>query len=240
MLFGATRREVAPDAALAVHSPRLDMIVQGTPTRGMLADIARQGADISDRNTSAYLADMGIGQGVLEAIQATKSAGIRMLTRDEIIGFWIDPRKFIDTPWIFESGTGGAVRKFALEKPDGQGGFRELQWRLSCVAADAYRLEHQRKIEGDRTGFVWISGTEARPLQFEFPPLISVGYETWQLRLPRPSAQALAQLPRLELTEVSLDRAGRRLVHLETLSTDGLPKALAELGAFCSASSRGN
>ncbi len=236
MLFGATRREVAPDAVLAMHTPRLNVIVQGTPSKAMLADIARQGADVTDRSTSAYLTEMGIGQGVLGVIQATRSDSIRILTRDEIISFGIDPRKFVDTPWIFEK---GEVTKFALEKRDGQDGLRELQWRFSCAAADAYRLEYQHKLDGDRTGDVWIFGAEARRLQFDAPPLVLDSYETWRLQMPRPSAQTLAQLPQLELTEVTLDRVGRRFVHLETLSTDGLAASLASLAAVCPVGSRG-
>lgn len=236
VLFGGARREVAPDAVLALHSPRVTRMIEGVPTKAMLAEIARQGADATDRITSAYLTEMGIGQGVLGVIQATKSDSIRILTRDEIISFGIDSRTFVETPWAFDR---GAVTKSAMEKRDGQDGFRELQWRFSCATAGAYRLEYQHKVDADRTGDVWISTAETRRLPFDAPPLLLDGYETWRLQMPRPSAQTLAQLSELEQTEVTLDSAGRRTVHLNTLAMDGLASSLASLAAVCPAASHG-
>ena len=79
-----------------------------------------------------------------------------MLTREEIVRFGIDRREFADTPWIFEPGTHGMVRKLAVQRKAGEASFRMIQWRVVCFDSDRFELDFQRPILGEcrpRHGF---------------------------------------------------------------------------------------
>src|SRR4051794_23621951 len=78
-----------------------------------------------------------------------------------------------------------------------------------------------------------ISSGAAKPFTFSFPPAKPAGYEVWGLRMPRSSVQAIADLFQIDLTETANALDGRRLVHEEKLSTEGLAAALASLQGTC-------
>jgi hypothetical protein len=78
-----------------------------------------------------------------------------------------------------------------------------------------------------------MSSGAAKPLTFAFPPSKPAGYEVWGLRMPTSWAQAVADLPQIDLTETAIAPDGRRLAHPEKLSTEGLSASLASLLATC-------
>ena len=51
--------------------------------------------------------------------------------------------------------------------------------------------------------------------------------------MPKSSAQAIADLPQIDLTETANALDGRRLTHPEKLSTEGLASSLASLQGTC-------
>jgi hypothetical protein len=109
-----------------------------------------------------------------------------------------------------------------------------LQWRLFCVNAEQFQLDFQRQVSASPTfAAISISSGGAKPLVFVFLPARPAGYEVWGLRMPKSSAQAIAELPEIDLIETANAPDGRRLAHPEKLSTEGLPGSPASLQATC-------
>jgi len=235
LMLGAVTREVAPDAVLGVHSPRVVLRYSGgQPTREMLAAATQRGVERADRLLSNYVVRMGIEGELLDVARAIKFEDMHVLTRDEMFRFGIDRREFVETPWAFENLGRALIRKSAIARNEGGKSWRTLQWRLFCLNTEQFQLDFQRQVTASPTfATVSISSGGAKPLAFAFPPAKPAGYEVWGLRMQRSSAQALAELPQIDLTETAIAPDGRRLAHPEKLSTEGLPASLASLLASC-------
>ena len=109
-----------------------------------------------------------------------------------------------------------------------------LQWRLFCLNAEQFQLDFQRQVTtSPPLAAISISSGAAKPFTFVFPPSKPAGYEVWGLRMPKSSAQAIADLPQIDLTETANALDGRRLAHGEKLSTEGLAASLASLQGTC-------
>jgi hypothetical protein len=70
LILGATTREIAPDAVLAVHSPKVVVSFRGgIPTQQMRAAATARGIERADRMLSSYVFKMG-AEGALTAAAA--------------------------------------------------------------------------------------------------------------------------------------------------------------------------
>jgi hypothetical protein len=236
LILGAATREVAPDAILGVHSPKVVLRYSGLPTREMLAAATQRGAVRADRLLSDYVFKMGIEGELLDVARTIKFEDMHVLTRDQIFRFGIDRREFVETPWAFENLGRALIRKSAISRDENGKTWRTLQWRLFCLNTGQLQLDFQRQVAVSPTlAAISISSGGAKPLAFAFPPAKPAGYEVWGLRMPKPSAQAIADLPQIDLTETAIALDGRRLAHPEKLSTEGLSASLASLLATCPA-----
>jgi len=237
MMFGAVTREVAPDALLGVHSPHLSLFFNGKPTQQVRADAMTKGLDRIAHSTSAYLSEMGIDRGLFDVQKTVKFESMHILTRDEIFGFGIDRREFAETPWLLEKGAHAFARKLAVEKNDGQNSYRVLQWRLACIGRDEFFMDYRRQIQdASLLGAVSIFGIAETPVYFKSPPTVSMGYETWSVRLPRASLESLVGLSQFAFVETSTQDAQRQL-HFEKPNTEGLAVMMTDLLASCPSSS---
>jgi hypothetical protein len=235
LILGANTREIAPDAQLAIHSPKVVLhFTGGAPTEQMRAAATQRGIERADRMLSAYVARMGAEAGLLDLAKTVKFESMHLLTREEIVRFGIDRRELVETPWIFENNGRSMVRKLVVQKSDKDHSYRLTQWRLICHGADRFELDFQRQATPS-AGFasVAISHGGAKPLYFVFPPVRLAGYEVWGLRMTRAGVQSLADLPQFDFAESSFAADGRRLAHLAKFSTEGLAAALANLTATC-------
>ncbi|HXO70632.1 MAG TPA: hypothetical protein VN838_16850 [Bradyrhizobium sp.] len=235
LILGATTREVAPDAILGVHSPKVVLRYSGgVPTREMVTAATQRGVERADRLLSSYVVKMGIEGELLDVAKHTKYEDMHVLTRDEIFRFGIDRREFVETPWAFENLGRALIRKSAVSHGENGKTWRTLQWRLFCRNAEQFQLDFQRQVGTTAAvATISISSGAAKPFTFAFPPAKPAGYEVWGLRLPKSSAQAIADLPEIDLTETANALDGRRLVHGEKLSTEGLAASLASLQGTC-------
>jgi hypothetical protein len=234
LILGAATREVAPDAVLGVHSPKVVLRYSGQPTREMLAAATQRGVERADRLLSNYVFKMGIEGELLDVARAIKFEDMHVLTRDEMFRFGIDRREFVETPWAFENLGRALIRKSAIARGENGKTWRALQWRLFCLNTEQFQLDFQRQISASPPfAAISMSGGGPKPLTFAFPPAKPAGYEVWGLRMPKSSAQAIADLPQIDLNETSMGPDGRRLAHPEKLSTEGLPASLASLLAIC-------
>jgi hypothetical protein len=237
LILGAATREIAPDALLAVHSPKVVVRFNGgVPTQQMRDAATERGLARADRMLTSYVLKMGAEGALLDLAKTVKFESMHILTREEIVRFGIDRREFVETPWTFENSVRSMVYKSAIEKADAGNSYRTLQWRLFCFNAGQFELDFQRQISAAPTfAAISISSGGLKPLYFASPPSRPQGFEIWGLRMTRISIQSLADLPRFDLTETTFAPDGRRLAHPEKFSTDGLAAALDSLLATCPA-----
>lgn len=235
LIMGAATREIAPDAVLAVHSPKVVLrFAGGMPTQQMRAAATERGLERAHRMLSSYLPRMGASGALLDLTKTIKFESMHILSREEIIRFGIDRREFVETPWTFENAGRSMVRKLAIAKSDVGNDYRTLQWRLFCFNAGQFELDFQRQVAtAPVLATVSISNGGAKPLSFASPPSKPPGFEIWGLRLTRASVQSLADLSQFDLTETAVGPDGRRLAHPAKFSTEGLAGAFDSLLATC-------
>jgi len=236
LMLGATTREVAPDAVLAVHSPKVVVHFSGlsVPSPEMRAAATVRGHERADRMVASYIVRMGVDIGLLGLASTVKFEDIHALTREEIIRFGIDRRERVETPWIFENIGRSTVRKIATLKTDADKSYRLSQWRLFCYNTDQFELDFQRPIATSSVfPAVQISNSASISLYFKSPPLKAQGFEIWGVRISRAQLQSLADVPQFDFTETSQTPDGRRFAQSATFSSEGLASALDSLLAGC-------
>jgi hypothetical protein len=237
LILGASTREIAPDAALAVHNSRIVItFTGGNPTPTMVAAANARAHERSDQNIAAYFAKVRGDTALLALARTVKFEDMHVLTREEIVRFGIDKREFADTPWVFEAGAHSMVRKIAVQRRAGEASFHMIQWRVVCFDSDRFELDFQRPIIANAS-FATISLANGgdKPLGFTYPPRRGAGVEQWGLRLNKASLQPIADLPLAEFTETSLTSDGKQLPHKEKLTSDGLARSLDALVGTCPA-----
>lgn len=237
LMLGASTREIAPDAALAVHNSRIVItFTGGSPTPTMIAAANARAHERSDQNIAAYFAKVRGDTALLALARTVKFEDMHVLTREEIARFGIDRREFADSPWIFEPGAHSMVRKIAVQRKAGEGSFYMIQWRVICYDSDRFELDFQRPILAN-VPFATVSLANGgdKPLGFTYPPRRGAGIEQWGLRLDKASLQPLADLPQVEFTETLLTSDGKQLSHKEKLTSDGLARSLDALVGTCPA-----
>lgn len=236
LMLGATTREIAPDAVLAVHSPRVLVHFpgNGTPSREMRAAATERGLDRADRMLRGYIVKMGADVGLLELARTIRFEDVHVLTREEIAGFGIDRRELAETPWIFEGNTRSTVRKTISQRSDGDNVYRMAQWRLFCFDTEQFELDFQRPaVTSSMFPTILISNSGPISLYFKSAPVRTPGFELWGLRMTRASLQALADGPEFDFTETSQAPDGRRRVRKTKFSSEGLAGALDRLLTTC-------
>ena len=238
LMLGATTREIAPDALLAVHSPRV--VVQfrgtGTPTREMRAAATERGLQRADRMIQSYFAKMGADIGLLELARTVKFEDMHVLTREQIVRFGIDRRELAETPWIFEPNIRSTVRKTFSQRNDGDSTYRMSQWRLFCFSTEQFELDFQRPTVTSSTfPTILISNGGSISLYFKSAPVRTPGIELWGLRMTKASLQALANEPEFDFTETSQAPGGLRQARKTRFSSEGLAGALDRLLTTCPA-----
>src|SRR5258707_6219951 len=179
LMLGATTREVAPDAVLAVHSPKVVVHFSGLgiPSPEMRAAATVRGHERADRMVASYIVRIGVDIRLLELASTVKFEDIHALTREEIIRFGIDRRERVETPWIFENIGRSTVRKIATLKADGDKSYRLSQWRLFCFSTDQFELDFQRPVATSLVlPAVLISNAGSTPLYFKSPPIKAQGF----------------------------------------------------------------
>jgi hypothetical protein len=75
LFLGATTREVAPDAAVAVHNSRLTLVVRGHPPPQALAAFRERSLAKADRDRASFIAAMGISHELDALIEIVAQRG---------------------------------------------------------------------------------------------------------------------------------------------------------------------
>lgn len=237
LILGASSREIAPDAVLGVHSAKVVVRFSGgIPTQQMRTAATARGHERADRMLSSYIVKMGGDLELLDLAKSVKFETMHVLTREEIAGFGIDRREFVETPWTFENNGRSLVRKTVVQKNDADRSFRLSQWRLFCFSTEQFELDLQRQAVAS-SGFPTVAISDGGPKPLYLSPAASrpSGFDLWGLRLTRASVQSLTTLPQLDFTETSQATDGRRLARSAKFSSEGLTSALESLLATCPA-----
>lgn len=140
LFLGATSREVAPDAVLAVHNSRVVLVIHGNPPPGAVAELKQRRMVTGERDRVAFITAMGISRELNDLIRTVKFENLHLLTRAELYRFGIDTRAVAETGWRLETGARPFVSKIAVMRNENGASFRTMEWRMYCEAGDRVPL----------------------------------------------------------------------------------------------------
>jgi hypothetical protein len=232
LILGAVSREIAPEALLAVHSPRVTLnFTGGVPTREMRTAALQQTLARADRMVAAYLRKMDADPNLLTVARSVPFESMRILTREEIVRFGLDRREQAETPWTFQNDSRSLIYKTITRRAGGEQAFRMTQLRLICLNTGRFQLDYQRPAPA--AGFVSMSLLDdSSRLNFYFPPRRAAGLEAWALQLNRAQLDKLVAGGQFELSEGTLAN-GQWLYQPVRFTTEGFPQVLDRLLATC-------
>ena len=235
MFLGASSREVAPDATMAVHNSRLTlMITSGHPTAQQMAEFKRQRTAQAARDMTTYIYAMGISPGLDSLIKSVKFESVHPLTRAELYRFGIDRRTLVETAWTFEAAARPFIRKVALALGE-NASFRPMQWRLFCDNNNRGRLVFVRQHDAGSVGkssMVLLAG-KVRSVTLGTIAGQAGELEVWNgVVLPDVMKAALAET-HLQMGELNPLSEGADTTRLFAIDTVGLATAWDRLTASC-------
>lgn len=202
LFFGATIREVAPDANIGVHNMRITVHFRGPATAAMRSAALSIDRDRIDRETASYITEMGISHGLVDLIRATPFEKPHGLTRQEMYRFGIDRRDVAENAWTFKLEPKPAVRKLIWIKAGDT--FRLEAWQFFCGGKDQVRLtivtqtdpgvsDVKLGIENDAGETVPVSGMANRAGQ----------YRLWSAVIKSAGASSLMETGHLRVAEIA-------------------------------------
>lgn len=238
LFLGATTREVAPDAVIAVHNSKLTLIVHGHPPPQMVAGFRERRMAVADRERTAFIASMGIKGELNDLIKTVKFESLHVLTRPELYRFGIDTRPFVETAWTPEAEARPYVRKVALLKQDDGASFRTMEWRLFCENKDRPRLMFARELDqGGAAGasaMIMMAGSENAVAFGKLPARVGK-YEVWSDTIAPDAMKAMLAAPNLQMGEGASTTDGKTRLSTFEIGTIGLQPAWKQLVASCPA-----
>jgi hypothetical protein len=235
--LGATTREVAPDAMMAVHNSKLTLVVHGQVSAQQMAEFKQRGMANADRERAAFVTSMGVSRELDDLIKTVKFETLHVLTRAELYRFGIDKRSLLETPWTFETAARPYVRKLAAARHGDGAAFRSMEWRLFCEAKSRARLMFVRESgedAGNRT--VMLMAGPQKSVAFGKYPARVGKYEVWSDVVTGEAMQAMLAASRLQMGEGS-PADGKTNVTTFDIDTLGLEAAWTRLSASCPADS---
>lgn len=235
LFFGATTREVAPDATMAVHNGRLGDEGQASPE--VLAVLRGRSMVQVDLAQSSYLAAMGISRELEDLVETVKFENPHALTRAELYRFGIDTRAMAETAWTLEPGGRPYVRKIAVAKKGDAASFRRMEWRLFCENKDRARLMFAREFDKDAAGMnsVVMMAASEKPVAFGTIPARIGAYEVWNATIASDAMKSMLTASHLQIGEGTSTPDGKTSQVLFDIDTAGLEPAWTKLSASCPA-----
>jgi hypothetical protein len=237
LFLGATSREVAPDAVIAVHNSRLTFTVHGHPPPEIVAAYRQRQLVTADRDRAAFVAAMGIGRELNDLIKTVKFESMHVLTRPELYRFGIDTRPLPETMWTLEKVARPYVRKIALEKRADGAAFRMLEWRLSCETTERARLMFVREFDEGAAGKSTVAVTAGADKAVAFArSAVRIGkYEVWSDAVTSDTVRAMLAAPHLKVGESTQGADGKPNLATFDIDTTGLAPAWTQLVTSCPA-----
>ncbi len=237
LFLGATTREVAPDATMAVHNSKLTFIIHGHPPAKLLAAFEDRGAAKANRTRASFIAAMGISHELDDLIATVKFENAHMLTRSELYRFGIDTRTMAETAWTLQTASRPYVRKIALERKNDGASFRTMEWRLFCKNVARTPLMFLREFDKDAVGtnsVAMLVGSD-QPVSFGVFPARTGTFEAWSGTISPDTLKAMLAASHLQMAEATLRPDGKSSQELFDIDTIGLEPAWTKLVANCPA-----
>ena len=238
LFLGATTREVAPDAVVAVHNSKLTLVVHGQPPPRLVAEFRERGMAKADRERSAFVVSMGISRELDDLIKTVKFESIHALTRTELYRFGIDTRPLPETAWTLQAETRPFVRKVAAVKQGDGGSFRAMEWRLFCENGKRARLMFVRESDPAAAAAVstvmLMAGTEKSVAFGKFPAHVGK-YDVWSDVVAPDAMEAILAAPRLQMGEGTQTAEGKANLATFDIDTVGLGTSWSQLLTSCPA-----
>ncbi|WFU84975.1 hypothetical protein QA645_20220 [Bradyrhizobium sp. CIAT3101] len=235
LFLGATSREVAPDAALAVHNSRLVFAIHGHPSPEVIAEFRRRRTASGDRDRTAYVAAMGISRELDDLIRTVKFENLHVLTRAELYRFGIDTRPLAETMWRLEKGARPYISKFATLKNDNGPPFRTMEWRLYCNNKNRVPLMFAAEIDEAAVGKRTIMmAADAAPNEEAGGLSVRAGkYEMWSGSLDFGTFRAIMASRSLHVRETLRQQDETADTTKFDIDMTGLATAWTQLEANC-------
>ena len=240
LFLGATTREVAPDAVVAVHNSKLTLVVHGPGSAALsaqqIAEFKQRSMANADRERADFVVSMGISRELDNLIKTVKFENLHALTRAELYRFGIDKRSMLETPWTFETGTRPYVRKMAAARQGDGAAFRSMEWRLFCETKTRARLMFVRESgeeAGNRT--VMLMAGADKSVAFGISPARVGKYEIWSDTVTSDKMQSILAASRLQMGEGTLTADGKSNVATFDIDTLGLEPSWTRLLGSCPA-----
>jgi hypothetical protein len=238
LILGASQREIAPNASMAIHSPKITLIYRGAkPPENLRVAAMQKARERSHQMVATYLAKMGIDRGLLDLAETVKFESRHVLTRDEIVRFGIDRRNFVETAWRFDGVNRSRVSKFAIARKSDGATYRTMSWQLFCEGTDRARLMFIRESDRNAAGtttVALVAGSQPPPV-FGATPARRGPYEVWTAAMTPEAVKHLFEVPRLEAGERTQLPDGKTTEAMFEIATDGLERAWTDLAATCAA-----
>jgi hypothetical protein len=241
LFLGATSREVAPDAVLAVHSSRLVFIIRGHPPPGLVAEARQRRMATADRERAAFITAMGVSRELDDLIRTVKYESLHVLTRSELYRFGIDTRPLAETAWRLEKGTRPYVGKFAVLKKENGPAFRLMEWRLYCENKNRVPLIFAGEIDEATAGksTVLMSAGADTGSEAGGPAVRSGKYEIWNGSVDPAMVKAMLASHALHFRENRPLADGKADVAKFDIDMTGLAPVWTQLGASCPGATTG-
>ncbi|OKO80240.1 hypothetical protein AC629_27795 [Bradyrhizobium sp. NAS80.1] len=233
LFLGATSREVAPDAALAVHNSRLVLVIRGNPPPGVVAEVRQRRMVTAERERAAFVAAMGISRELNDLIRTVKFESLHVLTRPELYRFGIDTRPLAETMWRLEKGTRPFISKIAMVKENGSS-FRTMEWRLFCENKNRVPLMFAGEIDEAILGKSTILMTADADTTKEAggSPMRAGKYEMWSDTVDPGMVKAMLASRYLQVRE-NRPMPDKPDMAKFDIDMTGLASAWTQLGASC-------
>jgi hypothetical protein len=234
-LLGAKTRLVPPDARLGVHaSRRVHVYPDGRVTRtsGDDARLAEATSELKD-----YVQEMGVDVALIDTAFKIKFSDAYFLSRNEIIHFGIDTRASGKPVGPCSTGLRRPSAFKLVVEARGEGCADRLV-QLACTGQDEVRIGYVRLVEASKApAVVRVMGGDRHVTLARPGPVVRISaldsaalFEPRAALAPIDFLEAAAATGSLTITELSLRPDSPRTI---TLSTSGLPEAIAALRKSC-------
>jgi hypothetical protein len=241
LFIGATSREVAPDAAMAVHNSRLVLAFAGRPDPAAVAEYRRRRLLAADRDRAAFIAAMGIGRELDSLIRTVKFESLHVLTRSELYGFGIDTRPLAETMWRLEKGARPFISKMAAVKKESEASFRTMEWRLYCENKKRVPLLFVGEIDAADASkkSILMAASADLSKQAGGAPARFGKYEVWNGGIDPDMVKAVLASHSLQIRETTPEPEGKADVARFNIDLTGLPSVWTQLGTSCTSATTG-
>ncbi|WP_456685945.1 hypothetical protein, partial [Bradyrhizobium sp. P5_C11_2] len=236
LFLGATSREVAPDAALAVHNSRLVLVFHGHPAPQAVAEYRQRRIANAERDRAAFIAAMGISRELDNLIRTVKFENLHMLTRAELYRFGIDTRAFAEGMWRLEKATRPFISKIAVMKQESGSSFRTMEWRMFCDTRNRVPLMFAGEIDEASVGKSTIMMTADADKDQEAGgfPVRAAKYEMWSGSIDPDMVKAIMASRSLHVRRTTPMPDEKVDVTKFDIDLTGLASMRTQLAAACS------